>query len=258
MSSNLPGFQRYQQAFTAYLRDPLHQPRPQGVVADRMAVYEEIVFNNIFESVSACFPVARKVVGKRNWLKITQAFLRDHAANTPIFRQIPEEFLYFLANANLEIQQRLPPFLVSLCHYEWIELHVASMATSEISTENINQKGDLLAHQPILTPTTQLLNYEYAVHKISPRYKPKEQVSTQLLVFRNIEDNVKFIELNPVTFRLITLLLQGGITGKQALILLTEELDYPQPASLIQFGLEILEELRGHGVILGTSATKNY
>ena len=77
MIAELPSFQRYQLAFTARLRDPENQPPLTGVPDERMAVYEEIVFNNLFESVSACFPVASKVLGKRKWLKLNQAFMRD-------------------------------------------------------------------------------------------------------------------------------------------------------------------------------------
>ena len=77
MNEDLPSFQRYQLAFTARLRDPHKQPPIAGVPRERMAVYEEIVFNNLLESVSACFPVAQKVLGKRKWLKLVQAFLRE-------------------------------------------------------------------------------------------------------------------------------------------------------------------------------------
>lgn len=255
MSADLPSFQRYQLEFTAHIRDPLHQPRPQGVVASRMAVYQEIVFNNLFASVSACFPVAQKVLGKRAWLKLTQSFLREYAANTPIFRQIPEEFLSYLTHASSEVQPLLPPYLASLCHYEWIELLVASMPAPVAVNEKINPTGNLLTEHPIFTPAMQLLHYNYAVHKISPRNKPKQIQYTHLLVYRNTEDLVKFVELNAVTFRLLTLLQQNKSTGEQALTLLANELPQPHPETIIQFGLEILENLRSQGVILGAASS---
>jgi uncharacterized protein len=254
MNTDLPSFQRYQLAFTAHIRNPLHQPRPQGVVASSMAVYTEIVFNNLFASVSACFPVAQKVLGKRSWLKLTQAFLREHSATTPIFRQIPEEFLSFLTHINSETLV-LPPYLLSLCHYEWIELLVASIASHEQSNEKISSAGNLLTEQPIFTPTMQLLHYDYAVHKISPRNKPKKIQSTQLLVYRNTEDHVKFLELNSVTFKLLTLIKQNLHTGEQALTLLASKLGEAEPEKTIQFGLQILEKLRSQGVIIGTRPT---
>lgn len=250
MNKNLPSFQRYQLAFTARLRDPRNQPPIEDVPKQRMAVYEEIVFNNVFESISACFPVARKVIGKRNWLKLTQAFLREYSANSPLFRKIPEQFLEFLTNHGAALPQPLPPYLTSLCHYEWIELLVATMP-ADTGSDRINPAGDLARQQPVFTPAMQLLNYEYAVHKISPRHKPQQTQNTQLLVYRNADDNVKFIELNAMTFRLIALLQHGAITGEQALTLLADELNYPQPETLMQFGLEILEDLRNQEVIIG-------
>lgn len=245
MTKDLPSFQRYQQAFSAYIRDPNNQPRPQDIPVERIAVYEEIVFNNIFEAVSACFPVAQKVMGKAGWLKLVRSFLRVHSANSPIFRQIPEEFLDFLATQN-----NLAPYIPSLCHYEWIELAVASSDVT-VDMSHIDLTGDLLEHQPAFVPAMQMLNYDYAVHQISARNKPKEPVNTQLLVYRNAEDTVKFIELNNVTYRLIGLLQSGTATGRQALTTIAEELAHPQPESVIQFGLEILEDLRRQGIILG-------
>jgi len=97
----------------------------------------------------------------------------------------------------------------------------------------------------------QLLNYEYAVQKISPRYKPKEKVTTQLLVYRNTEFEVKFVELNTITYRLIEILIQEKVSCEQALTILAKEINQPQTESIIQFGLEILEDLRSQGVILG-------
>lgn len=255
MTSDLPSFQRYQQAFTAYIRDPLLQPRPKGVPAKRMDVYKEIVFNNLFESVSACFPVAQKVLGKRAWMALVRRFLLEHSANSPMFRQIPEEFVSYVTKISLSDETKLPQYLTSLCHYEWVELLVSSIdeTSNEVirNIQRINPMVDLLAYQPAFTPTMQLLQYEYAVQKISPSYKPKEKVNTQLLVYRNAEDIVRFVELNSVTHRLIELLHDSTNTGEQALTMIANELNHPQPASMLQFGVEILNDLRSQGIILG-------
>lgn len=260
MTKDIPSFQQYQQAFTAYLRDPVNQPRPENVVAKRMDVYKEIVFNNLFDSVSACFPVSKKVMGKRAWLKLIREFFREHSANTPIYRKIPEEFIAYLSQINLpsinKVQVvKVPPYLVSLCHYEWIELLVSTMVDSidEATSRNqaVDLTGELLENQVVFVPTMQLLNYEYAVHKISPRHKPKDKISTQLLVYRHADDVVKFIELNPVTYRLIELLQQKNTSSKKALTTIANELGHADPKSVIQFGLEILNDLRNQGVIRG-------
>jgi len=250
MTAELPSFQRYQLAFTARLRDSKNAPPLAGVPRERMAVYEEIVFNNLFESVSACFPIASKVIGKRKWLKLNQAFMRDYSAHSPLFRKIPEQFLQYLNKPRAELQQLMPDYLNNLCHYEWVELLVSGI--EEANPQGLQPDGDLATDKPVFSATMQLLNYDYAVHKITPRKKPQHKASTQLLVYRNADDMVKFIELNALTYRLISLLLNEAITGKQALTLLAKELQHPQPESIIEFGLSILEDLRSQGVIIGT------
>ena len=251
MTKHLPRFQQYQLAFTARLRDPLGQPLLEGVDAERMAVYEEIVFNNIHASISACFPVARTVLGEQAWQVLTRAFMREYSAHDPLFRRIPQQFVAFLTNAGPELQQSMPPYLTDLCHYEWIELFVSTMPSAMPDSANVMPASNLLEHRPAFTPTMQLLDYAYAVHKISLDYIPEHTESKQLLVYRNADNDVKFIALNAVTFRLLTLLQQEKIKSKQALILLAEELKHPQPEAVIQFGLEILEDLRTQGAIIG-------
>jgi hypothetical protein len=250
MMNNIPSFQQYQQAFTAHIRDPMNQPRPKNVLPIGMDVYKEIVFNNLFESVSACFPVAQKVIGKRAWLKLVRDFFREHSSSTPIFRKIPEEFLSYLGHVKSASPEGLPPYLTSLCHYEWVELLVSTMA-DETDKNEINPTGDLRHNVPAFTPTMQLLNYEFAVQKISPRYKPVEKVITQLLVYRNADFSIQFIEINAITYRLIEILKLEKMNCEQALTLIACEMKQAQTESIIQFGLEILEDLRNQGAILG-------
>lgn len=248
MSSSIPSFQQYQLAFTQHLRDPKQHKRPQDTAGERMAVYEEIVFNNIFASVSACFPVAQQVLGKRRWLQLVRGFFRDYAANSPLFRQIPAAFIDYLKQQ--EASSDWPAYLTSLCHYEWVELAVAAN-NQKTDCLTIDKDGDLLEGQPVFNPALQLLDYAYDVHKISPRYKPIAPVSTQLLVYRNAEDLVKFVELNIVTFGLLTVLLEGKMTGRQALQQISQELGHAEPESVLQFGLQILEDFKRQGIILG-------
>lgn len=252
MSAHIPDFQRYQLAFTAHLRDPVRNPPPAGVAPERMAVYDEIVFNNLQESVSACFPVASAVLGKRRWRALNQAFMRDYSANSPLFREIPEQFLAFLRQ-NEGPESELPPYLYALCHYEWLELYVSALPLEpEIHLPSAHM--DLTSHVPVFNPTMQLLQYDYAVHKISARKKPKHPEQTQLIVYRNSQHAVKFVEINAVTYKLIALIEAQGLSGAQALQLLAQQLAHPQPEVIMQFGLSILHELEAQEIITGVQS----
>ena len=237
-------FQRYQIAFTAHIRNPSANKKPAHVNIARMAIYREIVFNNIFSSVSACFPVCKSILGARAWRKLVRAFFANHQAATPIFREIPQQFLLFL-NTKIE----LPIYFQSLAHYEWVELKVASQQIMHVKLSN---QIDLLNEKPILAPAHMLLSYDYAVQTISKRQLPKGTEQTYLLVFRNAENKVKFIELNPITFQLLSLIQQSEITGKQALMRLAADIQHPNIDAIIAFGAEILVDLAKQQAIVGS------
>lgn len=238
-------FQKYQIEFTAHVRDPKNNARPAKVKDARMAVYREIVFNNIFASVSACFPVGRAILGKRAWLKLTKQFFASHQATTPIFREIPEEFLKFLTTTT-----DLPDYLEQLAHYEWVELAVNMQ---DFVTPKLSKKMELLHKRPVLAPANMLLEYDYPVHKISEKFKPANTEKTYLFVFRNSGNQVKFIELNPITYLLLSLLRENQLTGEQALIRLAEGIQHPDVNMLIKFGSEILQDLAKQDAIIGSA-----
>lgn len=247
------GFQQYQQAFCAYARSPRSAARPSGVDAGRIAIYAELLFNNMENTLSSCFPVCRKVLGMRRWQRLVREFFAKHRCTTPLFRQIPEEFLRWLDEA---APQDMPPFLPQLAHYEWVELAVAvSDAPSPAGWE---AGGDLLDNIPVLAPALMLLSYDWPVQKISPRFKPEQPLPEPLwlLVFRDHADDVNFNELNPVSAQLIQLLQTGEHTGRAALTQIARALGHPDTAQVIAFGSGILQELRERGAILGAIPCK--
>lgn len=250
MPQSRPDFQRYQYAFTAHIRDPKAHPRPQGVQARRMRVYNELLFNNVSGMVSACFPVARAILGQRKWKALLRAFFAGHQCTTPYFRQIPEEFLRFMQERPPAPGE--PDFLVHLLHYEWVELAL-EVSGKEPSLDNVDTSGDLLAGYPVLNPVHMLLAYPYAVHRIGKRYRPgtDERQDTALLAFRDLSDRVRFISLNPVSARLIALLQDGTLTGAAAIDCVIAEIRHPDPDIARAGGLQILENLRQEQAVLG-------
>ena len=73
------------------------------------------------------------------------------------------------------------------------------------------------------------------------------------MVYRNRNDVVKFLEINPVTARLINLLQENkSFTGLDSIEHIIEEMNHPNPDVVKQGGQVALEELQQHGIILGT------
>jgi len=241
-----PDFQSFQRAFGRHLRDPRHAPRPAGVPARRMAVYNELLFNNICGFLDSCFPVCRATLGEARWRRLNRGFYRDWPNHTPWFREIPREFVRYLNEAT--VRQPLPAWLAELAHYEWVELAVDTM---DVVIPTAKLAGNPLVGYPILNPTLINLSYQWPVHRISPDYRPRKPQATQLLVYRDADDAVQFVASNPVTARLLALLANEHLTGRAACLRIASELQHPAPESLVTHGLAMLEKLRQQGVILG-------
>ena len=246
---NAPDFQDFQRAFGRHLRDPRRNPRPTGVPARRMAVYNELLFNNICGFLDSCFPVSRATLGEKKWRQLNRSFYRDWPSHTPWFREIPREFVRYLSEST--IKQPLPVWLAELAHYEWVELAVDIM---DCPIPNHDSESNLLIGQPILNPTLMNLSYQWPVHKIGPDYRPRKPQPTCLLVYRDAQDKVQFVASNPVTARLLELLKNTTFTGCAACLEIARELQHPTPEALVSHGLTMLEQLRQQGIILGTKA----
>jgi len=177
-------------------------------------------------------------------------FFANHRCHTPLFRQIPDEFVQYLQQERITRADD-PPYLVYLAHYEWVELAL-DVSNKEADLGKINRAGDLLRGRPALNPVLILLRYPYAVHRIGPEYRPRRKQPTDLLVFRNLSDQVRFMVLNPVSARLVQLLQPGKISGKAALEQITAELQHPAPAAVRAGGREILQNLHREQAVLGT------
>jgi hypothetical protein len=110
-------------ALTRHLRDPQASPAPEGFEDRRLAVYRELLFNNIEGLLSGNFPVIRKLLGDERWKALIRDFYRDYRCHTPLFPEIAREFLRYLeARAEDGLAGREPSFLQELAHYEWVEL----------------------------------------------------------------------------------------------------------------------------------------
>ncbi|ARU32779.1 hypothetical protein CAP31_00570 [Sulfuriferula sp. AH1] len=250
----LAGWQRYQLDLARHIRDPGQQRGPRGVDRQRLQIYRTLVFDKIETAVSACFPVLSGILGKRKWRRLVREFLAVHRCATPYLRQIPDEFLQFLQR-EWQTGAAYPDFMLELAHYEWIELAL-STSTVDQAMPDYDRDGDLLDGVPLLNPVAANLTCRYPVHRLSRRYQPAAAPAqpTHLLVFRNAADDIRFSLLNAVSARLIELITPGRLSGRAVLQQLTAEISHPAPDALLEFGHDLLLQLRTQGCILGTVA----
>jgi hypothetical protein len=251
-STAKPEFIRQQYAFAAHIRDPQQHPAPAGIEDRRMGIYRELFYNNVEGFLNNSFPVLREIMDDDSWHALARDFFAHHHCHSPLFLEIPREFLTYLDEERGEREGDLP-FMRELAHYEWVELAL-SVAENEDET-TVDSGGDLLDGIPVLSSLAWPLSYRYPVHTISPECQPEEpgEQPTYLLVYRDPEDQVGFIELNPVSARLFSLLQQRtDQTGRTLLLQIAGELQHPDPNVVIKGGQTILDEWRQHGIVRGT------
>lgn len=245
---------RAQLEFAAHIRDPDHAPAPAGIEDRRMAIYRELFFNNVRDLLGRSFPVLRKLLGDAAWDAMVRDWLVRHRAQTPLFLELPREFLTYLQEAR-DPAAGDPPFLAELAHYEWVELAL-SIDEREPDLAEVDRDGDLLAGRPVLSPLAWSLVYAWPVHRISPEYRPAEPPPepTRLVVYRDRRDRVGFLEINVVTARLLELLATDASpppTGRECLLRIAAELGHPEAAAVVDAGAALLADLHARDVVLG-------
>lgn len=252
MSREPCDFTAYQAAFAARIRDPGRAPRPPGAPAKRMRVYEELLFNNLEGFLLACYPVTRKILGARVWKRAARRFFIEHRCHSPLFRDIPKAFLDWMEGRAAGLFPELP-FLAEFMHYEWLELAVGT-TPEEADPASVDPEGDLLAGRPALKPSARLACYRYAVHLIGPRHKPVAPDAEPgcYLLFRDAQDEVRFIQLNPLSARLVAMLRDHRPVGREALAHLAGQRAPDQYDLYLRAGRELLNKLLAQGALLGT------
>ena len=248
-STSIRGFQ---DAFARRLRDPAASPLPSSVPERRMAVYEELVFNNLKGFIDTAFPITREIVSEAEWQRTLRRFAAGHRCRSPLFRDIAEEFLgWFVPMADTLFPDR--PWLAEFMHYEWIEL-AAEVAEDPPGRDVIDPDGDLMKGCPALHPSVHVGCYRHPLHRVSPRRLPqeREQGSYCYLVMRASDDRIRFHNVNPAVGWLIERIDQRDGNGEGALLALAEHLGVSVTATFLEQGQSMLSDLRRQGTLIGT------
>ena len=252
MSKAQQDFKEVQYQFTAHIRDPENNPAPAEIEDRRMEIYRGLFYRNVQGFLASGFPVTRKLYSEENWHKMVRDFFSNHKSHSPYFKDISKEFVTYLSDER-QAQPDDPAFLLELTHYEWLEI-MLSFVDVDIDWTHIKKDGILMKEIPVLSPLMQLNRYEYPVHKIRPDFQPDtppEQASF-LLVYRDQIDKVGFIEINPMTARLVELIAENNKTGEEILLGLAKEIPSIAEDVILHGGHTTLTQLREKDIILGT------
>ena len=244
-----------QDAFAAHIRDPGRHPPPPGIDPRRMQVYRDLFFNNVSRLLANNFPVIRRIQGEA-WPALVRDFYRDHGCRTPLFPELPREFLRWLEDSGGR-----EPWLPELAHYEWIELalQVSEARVDDVAHDRLDAPGTdaaaaLLAGRPLLSPLAWPLAYAWPVHRIGPDFLPDAQPPgpTLLLLHRDGGGHVRFHAPSPLAWRLLQRLDEAPeLCGRAQLEALAVEAGAAADAAFIDQGLDMLLRWHREGIVPG-------
>lgn len=236
-------------ALAAHVRDAATHAGPPGIEDRRLAVYRELVFNNLDGLLAGTFPVIRRTLGDTGWQALLRRFLAHHRSETPLFTRLGLELVAFLEADDDDTR----PWLAELAHYEWAEL---GLQLSDATLPAHDPGGDLLDGVPLLSPLAWPLACRWPVHRLGPDCQPAEPppAPTLVLLRRDPGGRVHFSLLSPLLYRLLGLVAANeGRSGRALLRQLAEEAGHPDFDVFLGEALPMLERLRTEGVLPGAA-----
>jgi len=241
-----------QQSFAAQIRG-LGGAMPPGVEPDRMAVYRELFRNNIESFLAESFPVLHQLLSPRRWQAMVDDFYARHACGSPLFTRLGEEFIGYLRQERGRVPGD-PPYLLELAHYEWVELGLALSEAEAIPATRLS--ADRLRDSELrLSPLAWPLRYRHAVHRLGTQGPEagEAQGPAHLLVYRNAEERVVFLEIDAPAYALLSALQTLGTVSARDLLQTLAELVGEGPSQpFIDHGMALIGDLQQRGVIAAT------
>ncbi|WP_051252773.1 DNA-binding domain-containing protein [Ferrimonas kyonanensis] len=241
-------FKALQQEFMAHIRDP-QQPAPQRVPAPRMAVYRELMLNNVGSFIDSGFPVLKSLYSESDWQALRERFFAHHDSHSPLFVDIAAEFLVYLDGLK-QLQPNDPPYMRELAHYEYLELKLDVMPEAE-HQQPLSVQDDLVTTPLLLNQVAEIGQYRYPVQHAAAHQRELEPVETLLLVYRNPELEIAFMAVNAMTVALLAQLSVDKPTTLAAIIEAMQQQFDQFAADVIEQGvIQMLGQLARCGVVV--------
>lgn len=208
----------------------------------RINLYQNLVFSSFNDLIKPCFPVLKSILSASLWEELIRDFIRNHPVSTPLFYQIPGEFVRFLQeSASLS---RHPPFLADLAHYEWMEL-VIELAMDEPEQTPATAAPSLNSVFRLST-TAAMHHYHYPVEQISQNYLPQKPEDSFLIIWRDANDKVEFMKISAFVYHLLHHMTENKASAHNTLDLE----NHPQREELASLCERLLNELIDKNILL--------
>lgn len=236
-------------ALQEYLaRAALGHELPSELEGTRLAVYRRLVHGALNECMLSILPRTAARLGERFWREV-RLFYAERGPRTHYLRDVPSEFLSW-CEARWGTLDDVPAYAYDLARHEVtaIEIGAACDGSPQPSVQELS-----LALPVVFQSAAALRRYRFAVHRLpedpDDRSEP-EAGSFALLVYRDAEHDLRYLDLSPVAACILERLLEGA-TLQQAIVEGAAAGGVPVEDSLLQGTAALLGDLAERGALLG-------
>lgn len=181
----------------------------------RLCIYHEHVRKKIRQTLKRAFPLTHHVLSPAQWNQMIMTFLAEEECSSPFIWTLPKTFAAFAKKQDYAQQFNIP-YLSDLLDFEWIEIEIYMMPDQCKGT--FNRPKIVLEEVLSLNPENRLLTFSYPVFEKQPLPRPMKKGVYFLFAFRHHESKeVQFMSLSPFYCRVVDLLKNGNLTGRELL-----------------------------------------
>jgi hypothetical protein len=214
----------------------------------RLAIYPELVRSRSVRSLSAMMPRTAQIMGQR----FKDDCLR-FAANGPLsarfLRHLARPFLE-QCKASWRADATVPACVFDLARHESSIVEVA--ASLDDPPLPANQSPPTLTEPVVFSFATQLLEYEYAVHRwyeSAGQPLPIERKRSRVLLYRDAANVARCLELSPLAFSITTRLKLNANSLGDAVHTACAELKQTLDPTTINEVAHLLSDYQQRGIV---------
>lgn len=221
-----------------------------GTRHDRLHNYRRLIYTIYWEALADAYPIAKSILTDENWNTLVDDFISNNPCQEPQLFRMPFALIDFVVKNNYSEKLNLP-YIVDLLRFEWIEIEVHAM--KDVPEVALKKDINDLTGYLIFNPYMRLIQLNYAIHKLKTDDITTLNGTYHLLVYRQENGTVQYLELNSFTASLVEQLCLNSaeLTFEEILDAMFASLDHGSLKAIYREAKKFSSSLHEMGIILG-------
>jgi hypothetical protein len=221
------------------------------VGAGRFGVYRKLVHNRLRATTTEFIERTHARIGRTRFVADFEVFMDEVATASPYLREVPREFVEWVAPRWLA-DADVDDYLVDLARHELLEYDVRNDPRARPDPTGLPLALDQSLR---FDPAARLMQYDYAVHRLPADEDDRtipEAIPTRLLVYRDADADVRYLELTPFAEQVTQALMVRGMPVANGLRWACEQLGDTLDDDKLATAAAFVSDLAERGIMLGS------